>query len=481
MTKFIKTKIIATIGPSSSSDEKITELIKTGAKIFRINSSHGTAELHKESIEKIRRISKELNEFIAIILDLQGPKIRIGNLSEPVELKKDQEIILKPCLESDESGVLPVDYPEIIKDVKNDDHLLLDDGKIEFIITEMFPDKIKARVVRGGLLKSRKGLNIPNSGSKSVSTVTERDIGYIKFAVTNDIDYIALSFVRDKDDIIAAKNYLKQFNGNIPIIAKIEKPQAVENLESIIHVSDGVMVARGDLGIEISPELVPIVQKTIINEANIHRKPVITATQMLESMIEQPLPTRAEASDVANAIIDGTDAVMLSGETAVGQYPTEAVEMMAKIANNVETSNLGHFNQVPKINDDVYELDSQAIASAVIKMIPEVEIAAIVALTRTGYTAKLLSKSKPTIPIISISDDERVCRRLNLFWGVYPYKMTLHPNFTEEMLKEIDSILVKETFLNSGDKVIIAGGLPYITAGKTNFLRIHQLGSIGIM
>ena len=481
MTKFIKTKIIATIGPSSSSDEKITELIKTGAKIFRINSSHGTAELHKESIEKIRRISKELNEFIAIILDLQGPKIRIGNLSEPVELKKDQEIILKPCLESDESGVLPVDYPEIIKDVKNDDHLLLDDGKIEFIITEMFPDKIKARVVRGGLLKSRKGLNIPNSGSKSVSTVTERDIGYIKFAVTNDIDYIALSFVRDKDDIIAAKNYLKQFNGNIPIIAKIEKPQAVENLESIIHVSDGVMVARGDLGIEISPELVPIVQKTIINEANIHRKPVITATQMLESMIEQPLPTRAEASDVANAIIDGTDAVMLSGETAVGQYPTEAVEMMAKIANNVETSNLGHFNQVPKINDDVYELDSQAIASAVIKMIPEVEIAAIVALTRTGYTAKLLSKSKPTIPIISISDDERVCRRLNLFWGVYPYKMTLHPNFTEEMLKEIDSILVKETFLNSGDKVNIAGGLPYITAGKTNFLRIHQLGSIGIM
>ena len=479
MANFIKTKIIATIGPSSSSDEKITELIKAGARIFRINSSHGTVELHKESIEKIRKIAKELKEFVAIILDLQGPKIRIGTLPEPVELKKDQELILKPGMESNEIGVLPVDYPGIIQDVNKGNHLLLDDGKIELVVTEILSDSIKTRVARGGLLKSRKGLNIPNSGSKSVAAVTERDVEFIKFAVENDIDYLALSFVRDKDDIIAAKDYLKQFNGNIPIIAKIEKPQAVENLIPILHASDGVMVARGDLGIEISPELVPIVQKSIIDEANLHRKPVITATQMLESMIEQPLPTRAEASDVANAIIDGTDAVMLSGETAVGEYATEAVEMMVKISQNVEASNLGNFNKVPKIGDDVYELDSQAIVSAIIKMIPEVEISAIIALTRTGYTAKLLSKSKPTVPIISISDDERVCRRLNLFWGVYPYQMALQPSFTEEMLKEIDSILVKETFLDSGDKVIITGGLPHITAGKTNFLRLHQLGSIG--
>lgn len=481
MANFIKTKIIATIGPSSGSDEKITELIKAGARIFRINSSHGTAEVHKESIEKIRKIANDLNEFVAIMLDLQGPKIRIGTLPSPIELKKNQEISLKPCMESDETDVLPVDYPGIINDVKKEDHLLLDDGKIELLATEILPDKIKTRVVRGGLLKSRKGLNIPNSGSKSVSAITDRDVEYIKFSVENNIDYLALSFVRDKEDIIVTRDYLKQFNGNIPIIAKIEKPQAVENLESILHVSDGVMVARGDLGIEISPELVPIVQKKIINEANIHRKPVITATQMLESMIEQPLPTRAEASDVANAIIDGTDAVMLSGETAVGQYPTESVEMMAKIAQNVEISNLGHFNKVPKLTDEVYELDSQAIVSAIIKIISEVEISAIIALTRTGYTAKLLSKSKPAVPIISISDDERICRRLNLFWGVYPYKMALQTNFTEEMLKDIDSILIKETFLDSGDKVIITGGLPSITTGKTNFLRLHQLGSIGII
>jgi len=481
MTNFIKTKIIATIGPNSDSEEKISELIKAGAKIFRINSSHGEAEVHKKNIEKIRRISKELKEYIAIILDLQGPKIRIGNLPEPVELKKDQELILKPCLENAETNIIPVDYPGIIQDVKKDDHLLLDDGKIELIVKEILSDRIKTIVLRGGLLKSRKGLNIPNSASKSVSVITDRDVEYIKFSVENDIDYLALSFVRDKNDILAAKAYLKQFNGNIPIIAKIEKPQALENLAAIIHVSDGIMVARGDLGIEISPELVPIAQKSIIHESNFHRKPVITATQMLESMIEQPLPTRAEANDVANAIIDGTDAVMLSGETAVGKYPTEAVKMMSKISENVEASNWGHFNNVPKLSDDVYELDSQAIVSASIKMIPEVEISAIIALTRTGYTAKLLSKSKPTVPVISISDDEQICRRLNLFWGVYPYKMTLHPNFTEEALKEIDSILVKETFLNSGDKIIITGGLPYITAGKTNFLRLHQLGSIGII
>lgn len=481
MANFIKTKIIATIGPASESEEKIAELIKSGARIFRINSSHGTADEHKESIEKIRKISGELKEFVAVIIDLQGPKIRIGTLKEPIELEKNQKIILKPGMESDEKGVLPVDYAGIIKDVKKNDPLLLDDGKIELVAEEILPDRINASVVRGGLLKSRKGLNIPGSASKDLATITDRDIEYIKFAVENNVDYIALSFVRDKDDIIAAKNYLKQFNGNIPVIAKIEKPQAVDNLISILHVSDGVMVARGDLGIEISPELVPIVQKSIIQEANFHRKPVITATQMLESMIEQPLPTRAEASDVANAIIDGTDAVMLSGETAVGEYAAEAVGMMAKISQNVESSNLGHFNEVPKISDDIYELDSQAIVSAIIKMIPEVEVSAIVALTRTGYTTKLLSKSKPTVPIISISDDEKICRGLSLFWGVYPYKMSLHATFTEEMLKEVDSVLIKETFLESGDKVIITGSLPFVTTGKTNFLRLHQLGSTGII
>jgi len=481
MAEFIKTKIIATLGPNSRNEKTIKDLIQAGTRVFRINSSHESMEIHKNGIQIIRQISEETGEYIAIMLDLQGPKIRIGNMPDAVNIEKGEELILKPGLNQDEAGVIPVDYPGIIADVKTGDHLLLDDGKLELEVTELLSDRIKTSVIRGGLLKPRKGLNIPGSASQSVSVVTERDIEYIKFAVENDVDYIALSFVRDKNDIIATKNYIRDFKGDIPVIAKIEKPQAVDNLSSILQVSDGIMVARGDLGIEISPEHVPLVQKLIINECNQHRKPVITATQMLESMIEAPIPTRAEASDVANAIIDGTDAVMLSGETAVGQYAVEAVEMMTKISQNVEASNLGHFNKIPEASKEVYELDSHAIASAVINMLSEVEINAIVTLTGTGYTAKLLSKSKPTVPIISISDNEKICRQLNLFWGVYPYKMKLQAHFTEDLLKEIDEKLVKNTFLNAGDKIIITGGLPYLTAGKTNFLRLHQLGSLGII
>ena len=481
MADFIKTKIIATIGPSTENEKKITALINSGARVFRINSSHETPEVHKKRIESIRKVSNELGQDIAIMLDLQGPKIRIGNLAEPMMLQNHQELFLKPGMEIEEEGVLPVDYPGIIGDVKQGDSLLLDDGKIELVVQEIHPDRLKTTVKRGGLLKSRKGLNIPNSSSTSLSVLGDRDREYIKFSVENNIEYLALSFVRNREDIVETKKCLSSFNGNIPIIAKIEKPQAVENLDPILHVSDGVMVARGDLGIEISPEHVPIVQKLIVQQANLHRKPVIVATQMLESMIEQPIPTRAEASDVANAIMDGTDAVMLSGETTVGKYPVETVEMMAKISKNVEVSNLCNCNRVPEVGDDLYELDSQAIVSAIVNMLSEVEINAIVALTRIGYTAKLLSKSKPSVPIISISDDDRVCRLLNLYWGVYPFKMKLQPNFTEELLKEIDSALTKKTFLNAGDKIIITGGLPYLTAGKTNFLRIHQLGSIGII
>jgi pyruvate kinase len=481
MADFIKTKIIATIGPNSKSEEKIKALILAGAKMFRINSSHETADVHRESIEKIRKIAVELGENIPILLDLQGPKIRIGNLKEPVDLQKDQEVMLKPGMDSDEDDVMPVDYKDILKDVRVGDNMLLDDGKIELEVVEMFADRLKAKVLRGGLLKARKGLNIPNSSSSSLSTITERDVAYIKFSVENNLDYIALSFVRNKEDILETRKYIREFGGDIPVIAKIEKPQAVANLEEILHVSDGVMVARGDLGIELSPEHVPIVQKLIINTANYHRKPVITATQMLDSMIEQPIPTRAEASDVANAIIDGSDALLLTGETTVGLYVVETVEMMAKIAENVEVSNLGNFNKVPEISDDVYELDSQAIVSAIVKMLTEIEINAIIAISRTGYTAKLLSKTKPKVPIIAISEDDKICRQLNLYWGVYPYKMELQPSFTEEVLKQIDESLIKNTFLNAGDKVILTGGFPYITAGKTNFLRLHQLGSIGII
>lgn len=478
MSDLIKTKIIATVGPASNSEDMIRELIKAGADVFRVNSSHGTPEFHQNNIQTIRRVAQELNNPVAILLDLQGPKIRVGNLKEPMQLEKDQTVTLKPCMETDEEGVIPIDYPGILNDVKKGSRVLLNDGKIGLNIVSVDKEKATAKVVYGDVLTSRKGLNIPGS-TASLSAVTERDVDYIKFAVELKLDYLALSFVRARADIVKAKDYVKKFGGDIPVIAKIEKPEALDNLSAIINASDGVMVARGDLGIEISPEKVPIVQKKIIEEANAQRKSVITATQMLESMIEEPIPTRAEASDVANAIIDGTDAVMLSAETAAGKYPVEAVTMMNMIAQNVEESNLYNSNQYKTKPKEIYALDSQAIGSAAIRMLDEIEVAAIVAFTKSGFTAKMLSKAKPSVPVIAICEDEEVCRRLNLFWGVFPHLMDFEQHFTESFLKKIDKMLVKQTFIKTGDKIIITGGLPCPGAVKTNFVYIHNVGSAG--
>lgn len=481
MQDLIKTKIIATIGPATETEEMIAALIKAGTRVFRINSSHETPVQHLERIKKIRKVAKELNQNIPIMLDLQGPKIRVGNLPEPIELKKNEELILKPGMELEEPGIIPVDYPGIINDVRVGDAMLLDDGKIELVVKEIMTDRIKAEVIRAGILKSRKGLNIPDSLSSSLSVLGDRDKDYIKFSAENDIDYIALSFVRDKADIVETKEYISRFKKDIPVIAKIEKPQAVDNLESILQASDGVMVARGDLGIEISPENVPIVQKQIINTANRYGKSVTVATQMLDSMIESPVPTRAEASDVANAIIDGADALLLTGETTIGKYPVEVIEMTAKIAVNIEKANLIRYNEVPDINEDIYEPDSQAIADAIVNIIPRTEISAVIALTSTGYTAKLLSKSKPSVPVIALTGSDKVCRALNLFRGVTPFKTDIPETLSEDALKKKDEFLIKETFLSRGDNVIITGALPRRSTGGINFMRLHRLGSLGIM
>lgn len=480
MKEFMNTKIIATIGPASDSEKKIKELIAAGARVFRINSSHEGQDVHKVRIETIRKVSAKLNVFIPIVFDLQGPKIRVGNLTQPMELKEGSKVNLQPSLDQKDPSIIPVDYMGIINDVKKGDKLLLDDGKIGLSVLSVSDDKISASVIYGGTLKSRKGLNIPGATS-SISSITDKDIDFIKFAVENNIDYLALSFVRTKDDVVRAKSYVQKFKGDIPIIAKIEKPQALENLESIVMAADGVMVARGDLGIEISPERVPIVQKQIIELANANRKEVIVATQMLESMMEEPMPTRAEASDVANAILDRTDAVMLSGETAVGKYPVETVRMMSMIAQNTEKSSFYKHNEFSANREYIYEMDSQATASAVIRMLTEVEISAIVAFTKSGFTARYLSKAKPSVPIIAMTDSEKVCRKLNLSWGILPYLISLDLTFTEGLLVKLDELLIKETFLNAGDKIIITGGLPCLTATRTNFLRLHQIGSSGTM
>lgn len=472
-----KTKIIATVGPGTNTEEKITALIKAGTNVIRVNSSHGDPKDHADRIKTIRKVSKALGKYTAIMLDLQGPKIRVGNLKEPFDLKNDDVVTIKPSLETDGSFI-PVDYKGIVKDVKKGDKILFDDGKIQMTIESTDTEQVTAKVTHGGILKQRKGLNIPGSTS-SVSAVTERDVEFIKFAVKQKVDYIALSFVRDRDDILIAKHHIENAGSDIPLIAKIEKPQALDNLSAIIKAADGIMVARGDLGIEISPEKVPMVQKQIIEETNRRGKTVIVATQMLESMIEQPIPTRAEASDVANAVIDGADAVMLSGETAVGEFPSETVAMMKMIADNVEESSLLPVNKqicAPKSLKE--EKDAYAVCRALINMVDEIKIGAIVAFTKTGYTAKLLSKAKPGVPVIAISNSEETCRRLSLYWGVHAMYMPVK-KLNNDLLREMDEKFIAETFLSPKDKVVVTGSVPYLATGSTtNFIRLHEIGSL---
>ncbi len=476
MKNLLRTKIIATIGPASDGTEKITELIKAGVRLFRVNSSHGNIQEHDQRIKNIRKAARELNLYIPIILDLQGPKIRAGILKEPIYLKEGEVITLKPSEEQGNNDFIPVDYTGLCRDLKIDDVILIDDGKIELKVIGTEPEKIEALVTDGGILTSRKGINIPKA-VLSVPSLTQKDIDYIKFAVEKNVDYIALSFVRSKKDVERAKEYIKSSGGDIPIIAKIEKPEGVDKLREIMEVSEAIIVARGDLGIEISIQRVPVVQKQIIKEANLLKKEVIVATQMLESMMHEPLPTRAEASDVANAIIDGTDAVMLSGETAVGEYPVEAVKIMRSIAENVEASGLCKYNTFIPPDSYICSEDSQIIANAAIRMLEQTNIWAVIAFTRSGFTARLISKAKPGVPVIAISDNRAVCDRLNLLWGVFPYYMEFGSNFTEEFLRELDDFLVQNTFIKNGDKVIVTGGMPCMAAGTTNFVRIHEVGA----
>ena len=471
----VKTKIVATLGPATSSYEMINQLVDAGASMFRLNTSHGSEEGHAANIEIIRKISKESGKFIPILVDLQGPKIRVGNIKEPVEIKEGQEIVLEATDDINNPAIIPVDYEGIADDVKPGDKVLLDDGNVGLQVIEVKNHQVYAKVLYGKVIKPRKGINLPGS-TASLSAVTERDVEFIRFAVEFDADYIALSFVREARDIELAKKYIKDFGGNIPVIAKIEKPQAVEKLEEILKVADGIMVARGDLGIEMSPEEVPIVQKFIVDQTIRERKVCIVATQMLESMIENPIPTRAEASDVANAILDGTDAIMLSGETAMGKHPVDAVKMMRKIASNVEECNFCLSNLDLEMNDK-YELSPQAISNAAVKMAEDLHAKAIMAFTHTGYTPKLLSKLRPTVPIIAISDMESTCRRLSLYWDIFADYKEWDTVLDADLLEKIDEYILSHTNFKKGERIIIIGSIPKLITGRTNFIRVHRIGA----
>lgn len=475
MKNLVSTKIVATLGPSSDTKDKILALAQAGVTMFRLNSSHENEEKHLQNLNYIREVEQELGHPLPVLLDLQGPKIRVGLLDEPVELVEGKIVKFQHGSEY-KDGIIPVDYAGIVKDVKIGEKIMIDDGKLVLTVVSIEDNILSAKVNCGGLLKKRKGINIPGS-TGSVDVLTERDKQYVKFAINNEIDYLGLSFVRDAKDVMALRKLIKEQNGKIKIISKIEKPQALKNIDEIIQKSAGIMVARGDLGIEISPEKVPIVQKEIIKKANAQRKAVIVATQMLESMIEQPIPTRAEASDVANAIIDGTDAIMLSGETAAGKYTIEAVKMMRSIAKNVEKSKVMRHNYYTQELLEASKDDSIAIGMAIIDMVEKVNVKAIVTLTASGYTPKLLSKAKPTVPIFTFCPSYRNSRRMMLFSDVYPIQLEIGEDISQETLNIMDKFLMDKFGYKSGDKVIFAGSLPDLMVGKTNFIKLHEIGS----
>lgn len=473
------TKIVATLGPACATKEMIKKLFMAGVTMFRINSSHGDEEFHGQNLKYIREIEQEEHQLIPVLLDLQGPKIRIGNIGEPIELKKG-EILKFRHQDTITDDILPVDYKGMANDVKIGELILIDDGKIQLEVQKVENEVIYAKVLTDGILKPRKGINIPGS-TGSIDVLTERDLRFVKFAVENDIDYLGLSFVRESDDVVKLREILKNYGReDIKIISKIEKPQAVNNIDAIIEVSDGIMVARGDLGIEISTEKVPIVQKTIIRKANVKHKVVIVATQMLESMIENPIPTRAETSDVANAILDGTDAIMLSGETAAGAYPVEAVKMMKKIADTVEDSPFMRKNKFPrKMIEEEKDNQAMALSMSIADMCKKMNVKAVMALTKSGITARFLSEGRLSVPIFACCPDKRICSSIKLYRGVFPVPMNFDGKIDKKTVKTIDKFIKRHMDnVSDGDTLIFTGSVPELLIGGTNFIKIHKVGSI---
>lgn len=474
-----KTKIVATIGPSSWDEDVIRRIIRAGMNVARINFSHGDHESHKRTIDTIRRVAQEENAVVAIMCDIQGPKIRIGQLKEPIQLKKGDQVILTLEEADGTDNVIPLPHPEFIRDISPDMHLLLDDGNLELIVRETASRQLFANVIIGGTLSSRKGVMAPNA-YLTLSAITEKDRSDIEFALSQEADYLAMSFVRSPDDIRELRWLMRHIGGEAGVIAKIEKHEALDDIEAIIEVCDGIMVARGDLGLETPAEEVPFHQKRIIQLCNQASKPVITATQMLSSMVDSPRPTRAEASDVYNAIVDGTDAVMLSNETASGKFPVEAVETMATIAAIAEQNiwhnrpqNGGQFDIDLRSGEN--EAVSDAVSAATYHIAEAIKPRAVVTTTLTGYTARRVARERPRSPILCVTPNPVTYQRMALVWGVVPM---LIPEFRsiEEMLRTISEVTVEKGILNQGDTVIIIAGVPFGVGGQTNMCKVHRIG-----
>jgi pyruvate kinase len=471
-----KAKIVCTIGPSSADRETIFSLIKNGMDVARLNFSHGDCATHKRAIKFIRDGSRRYNRPVAILQDLQGIKIRVGLIEGgAVELKKGMRLLLMSGEGIGNQKQIFISYPALLKDAKRGDRVLLDDGLIQLSVLGRAGSALRAGVVEGGILKDRKGVNLP--GVKlSVKSFTEKDEKDLLFGINMGVDYVAISFVRDAGDVEGIKEWLKDRKQQIPIIAKIEKPEALCNIEEILSGADGVMVARGDLGVEIPPEEVPLIQKGLIDRANKRGRIVITATQMLESMTEHLRPTRAETTDVANAVIDGTDALMLSAETATGRYPVDAIKMMDRIIVYTERQYLKTKSDArDTIHDAQYADFAEATADAACRAAEDIKAKVLVAFTQSGFTARLVSKFRPRVPIIAYTPDEKIKNRMCLYWGVTPKIMRLLAT-TDEMIIEVEKSLVKERIVKKGDRIVIISSSPLSTFGKTNFMKLHRIG-----
>jgi len=473
--KFKKTKIVATLGPGCSSKTMLSRLIKAGANVFRINFSHATYEEADRHIDLIRSLNKELDTNVAILADLQGPKIRVGKMEDGVVFKKGDEFTLSTTKEIvGNKTKASLSYKDFAKDVKKGDKVLVDDGKLIFeVISTNKKDEVKLRNLQGGKLSSKKGVNLPNT-KISTPSLTKKDKKDLMYAISKELDWVALSFVRDANDMINLRKIIeRESEEKIPIIAKIEKPEAIKNIEDIIQNSDGIMVARGDLGIEIPSEEVPLLQKRIVYLAKRHRIPVIIATQMMESMIDSLKPSRAEVNDVANSVMDGADAIMLSAETSIGKYPAEVVTQISKIISSVEYSDMISVPESPpKIKTNRYT--TKFICYHAAQIANETKIAAITTLTHSGYTGFQVSSWRPHSNILVFTSNKRILCRLNLLWGVKAIYYDRSVS-TDKTIHEINDIVNKKGFAKKGDMVINLASMPVKESGMVNTLKISEI------
>lgn len=473
-----KTKIVCTIGPASESVDKLVQLMESGMNVCRLNFSHGDHEEHGNRIKNIREAEKITGKHVALLLDTKGPEIRTHNMENgSIELKEGTTctISMDEVLGTPEK--FSITYTGLIDDVHLGSKILLDDGLVALEVIEVNKDKkeIVTKVLNNGTLKNKKGVNVPGV-SVNLPGITEKDASDIVFGISQGIDFIAASFVRRPSDVLEIRELLEKNNAtNIHIIPKIENQEGVDNIDEILEISDGLMVARGDLGVEIPAEEVPLVQKMLIKKCNKYAKPVITATQMLDSMQRNPRPTRAEASDVANAIFDGTDAIMLSGETAAGAYPVEAVQTMNNIAERTESA-LNHREILAQRSKETEHNITDSICQSVVHTVINLDSDAVITPTESGHTARMVSKYRPKAPIIAVTSHEKVRNQLSLVWGVYP-QLGETASSTDEMLNQSVNAALKSGIVKQGDNVVITAGVPVGKAGTTNIMKAHVISS----